>query len=172
MKRVVANVLSLLIVLGATTLLSAKGITTKIRITGAKLRTPVEISDPKILKNFNVWAGPGTWMNDVEGTDGFIIDWVSGAITERPRGLDAYEVSFYVKYANLPATEQKDQLAYVVSYEADPSTGQSYVYLPGKADEWYRLNTKAIFRGREGNWFRATAAWQSAVKQVIAQVAR
>lgn len=172
MKRVVAAVFSLLIVLGATTLLSAKGNTTKVRITGATLQAPVEISDPEILKNFHVWAGPGTAVNGVEGTDGFIIDWGSGTVAERPRGLDAYEVSFYVKYANRPAGEQKDQLAYVVSYEADPSTGQSYVYLPGKADEWYRLNTKAIFRGREGKWFRATAAWQTAVDQIIAQAAR
>ena len=41
----------------------------------------------------------------------------------------------------------------------DPATGQGYVYLPGKSDEPYRLNTKAIYRGREGNWFRANAAW-------------
>ncbi len=172
MKGAVATVFSLLIVLGATTLLSAKGSTTKVRITGAKLQTPVEISDPEILKNFHVWAGPGTGVNGVEGTDGFIIDWALGAVGDRPRGLDAYEVSFYVKYANRPANEQKDELAYVVSYEADPSTGRSYVYLPGKADGWYRLNTKAIFRGREGNWFRATAAWQSAVEPIIANVAR
>lgn len=173
MKRVASpTVFGLLVLLSATTPLSAKGITTKIRITGAKLATRVEISDPKILENFHVWAGPGTGVNGVEGTEGFIIDWASGAVAERPRGLDVYEVSFYVKYANRPASEQTDQLAYVVSYEADPSTGQGYVYLPGKADEWYRLNTKAIFRGREGNWFKATAAWQSAAKQITAQVAR
>jgi hypothetical protein len=49
----------------------------------------------------------------------------------------------------------------------DPATGQGYVYLPGKADEPYRLNTKAIYRGREGNWFRATAAWQTAFRNVV-----
>jgi hypothetical protein len=156
---------------GATTLLYAKGITTKIRITGASLATPIEITDPEVLKNFNVWAGPGTSMNGVEGTEGFIIDWASGAVAERPSGLDAYEVSFYVKYANRPASEQEDQLAYVVSYEAGPS-GQGYVYLPGKADESYRLNTRAISRRREGNWFRATTAWQNAVGKLTTQVPR
>jgi hypothetical protein len=171
MKRVAAVVFSFLVVFSATTL-SAKGNTTKIKITGAKLATPVEISEPNVLNHFNVWAGPGTWMNGIEGTEGFIIDWSSGAVAERPNTLDAYEVSFYVKYANRPAAEQDDQLAYMVFYETDSLTGQSYVYLPGKADEWYRLNTTAIYRGREGKWFRATAAWQNAVRKSLPEVAR
>jgi len=162
MKHAVAAAFTLLIVSSATPLLFAKGITTKIRITGAELQRPIEISNPDILRTFNVWAGPGTFANGVEGNEGFIIDWASGSVRERPRGLRHYEVEFYVRYANRPLNEQSDQLAYVVSYETDPATGQSYVYLPGKTDEPYRLNTKAIYRGCEGNWFRATAAWQDA----------
>ena len=56
---------------------------------------------------------------------------------------------------------------YIVSYAVAPATGEGYVYLPGKTDERYRLNTKAIYRGREGNWFRASAAWQSAFRKVV-----
>jgi hypothetical protein len=171
MKRIVAPVLSLLIVLGSTALLSAKGLTTKVRIIGGNLTAPVEISDPEILKNFNVWAGPGTFVNGEEGTEGFMIDWASGAVVERPSGLDGYDVSFFVKYANRPAFEQEDQLAYVVRYEVGPD-GQGYVYLPGKTDEPYRLNVRAIHRGREGHWFRATNAWQNAVGHLVVQVAR
>ena len=52
-------------------------------------------------------------------------------------------------------------------WHQDPATGQGYVYLPGKSDEPYRLNTKAIYRGREGNWFRANAAWQAAFSNVV-----
>jgi hypothetical protein len=165
MKRVVAAVF---IMLGATIFVSAKGRTTKIEVTGAQLRTPVEITDPEILKNFNVWSGPGTFVNGLEGTEGFIIDWPSGAVREQPKGV-SYEVLFYVKYENRSASGQEDQLAYKVFYATDPSSGEGYVYLPGKGDEPYRLNTKAIFRGREGNWFHATAGWQSAVDRLIAQ---
>lgn len=104
--------------------------------------------------------------------EGFIIDWASGVVTERPSGLQKYEVSFYVRYANRLFHEQTEQLAYVISYETDPATGEGYVYLPGKTDERYRLNTKAIYRGREGNWFRANAGWQSAVRQSIGHLAR
>jgi hypothetical protein len=167
MKRVVAAAFSLLIVFSATILVSAKGTTTKVMITSAGLQSPIVISDPVVLKNFNVWSGPGTSSNDVEGNEGFIIDWASGVVTERPSGLRTFELSFYVRYANRPFGEQTDQLAYIVSYAVDPATGQGYVYLPGQADEPYRLNTKAIYRGCEGNWFRATAAWQRAFKNVV-----
>jgi hypothetical protein len=167
MKRVIAAAFSLLIVFSATILLSAKGTTTRVLITGAGLQSPIEINDPEVLRPFNVWTGPGTFSNDVEGHEGFIIDWTSGVVNHRPDGLRIFELSFYVRYANRAFGEQTDQLAYVVSYAVDPATGQDYVYLPGKADQPYRLNTTAIYRGREGHWFRATAAWQSAFRTVV-----
>jgi len=167
MKRMISAAFCLLAVLSATALVSTKGATTRIRIAGGGLGSPVEISDPVVLANFNVWSGPGTFANDVEGTEGFIIDWVSGAVSARPNGLPIFELSFYVRHANRPLNEQTEQLAYIVSYSVDPETGQGYVYLPGQSDEPYRLNTKAIHRGREGHWFRANAAWQAAFRNVV-----
>lgn len=55
----------LLVVSSATVLVVAKGATTKITITGAGLQSPIEISDPDVLKNFSVWSGPGTFANHV-----------------------------------------------------------------------------------------------------------
>jgi hypothetical protein len=167
MRRAISASFGVLIVFSATLLVLAKGTTTKITITGADLQSPIEISDPEVLKDFNVWSGPGTFVNGVEGKEGFIVDWASGAVTERPTGLRDFELSFYVRYANRPFGEQTDQLAYIVLYSVDPATGQGYVYLPGNADERYRLNTKTIYRGREGNWFRATPAWQSVFRSVV-----
>ncbi|MGH9371635.1 MAG: hypothetical protein ACRD15_08910 [Vicinamibacterales bacterium] len=167
MKRVISASFCLLIVFSVTIVVFAKGTTTKITITGAELQEPIEISDPEVLKNFNVWSGPGTFANGVEGTEGCIVDWPSGAVTDRPNELRTFQLSFYVRYANRPFSEQTDQLAYIVSYAVDPATGQGYVYLPGRSDEPYRLNTKAIYRGREGNWFRANAAWQTAFRNVV-----
>jgi hypothetical protein len=167
MKPVVAAAFSLLIIFSATILVFGKGTTTKVMITSAELQRPIEISDSEVLENFNVWSGPGTFANDVEGNEGFIVDWASGVVTERPNGLRRFELSFYVRYANRPLGERTDQLAYIVSYGVDPATGQGHVYLPGKADEPYRLNTKAIYRAREGNCFRATAAWQRAFRNVV-----
>ena len=41
--------------------LLAKGATTRVVIEGPGLSKPIEITDRKILANFNVWAGPGTF---------------------------------------------------------------------------------------------------------------
>ena len=127
MKQGMAVAFALLVILSATTLLFAKGVTTKITITSSELPRSIEISDPEVLKHFNVWSGPGTFANGVEGNEGFIVDWALGAITERPSGLRSFEVSFFVRYANRPFSEQTDQLAYIVSYAVDPTTGQGYV---------------------------------------------
>lgn len=66
-----------------------------------------------------------------------------------------------------------DGLAYVVFYDYSPAAEKGCVYQPGRADEWYRLNMKAIGRGgREGNWFRAASVWQQVVSPLIARAIR
>jgi len=167
MRRLISAGFCLLVIVSATALVFTKGETTRIAITGAGLPRAVEISDPEVLRNFNVWSGPGTSSNGVEGTEGFIVDWASGAVAARPNGLRAFELSFYVGDANRPFNEQTDHVAYIVSYAVDPVTGQGYVYLPGRSDAHYGLNTRAIYRGREGRWFRASAAWQAAFRDVV-----
>lgn len=168
MQKTLAAAVAFLLALTIPTPLFAKGLTTRITLKSADLT--IEITDPIILSNFNVWSGAGTWMNDVEGTEGFIIDWPAGVVRERPAGLQRFEVSFYVKYVNRPLEGQQEQLAYVVSYDYNPAAEEGYVYLPGKADEWFRLNIRAIGRGRrEGNWFRAASVWQQVVRPLIAR---
>jgi hypothetical protein len=166
MKGAVASALGLCIALAVPASLRAKGETIRITITGADLVAPIEITDIAILRAFNVWSGPGVFhalggfQNRTEETEGFVIDWASGFV-ERPRGLQHYEVAFYVSSSPQPV--------YVVVYEPDASAERGYVYLPGTADESYPVNTKAIFRGHgfEGHWFRATRAWQQAVAPLI-----
>jgi hypothetical protein len=167
---------TLLLALHASALLSAKGTTTRITISGGDLSTPIEIGQREVVERFNIWAGPGTRMRvrdaatgewrSSEGAEGFIVDWPAGAIAHMPSGLEQYEVSFFVRYRN----ESAERLAYVVLYKYDASNDQGYVYLPGSADERYRLNTRAIFRGVEGKWFRASPAWQRVVTPLIASM--
>src|SRR5688572_12362004 len=64
--RAISASFCVLIVFSATILVLAKGTTTKITITSAELQSPIEISDPEVLKNFNVWSGPGTFVTGVE----------------------------------------------------------------------------------------------------------
>jgi hypothetical protein len=164
MKRTVAVLVGFfLIVIPAQ--LFAKGDIVRITIKSDHLKTPIEIIDPKILATFNIWPGPGTGGTipdaNFNGADGFIIDWSRPALSDHPRGLRRYEVSFYAKLPN-------ERLVYVVFYEFDPATGHGYIYLPGRADEWYRLNVGTIFRGVEGQWFRAGSEWDRVARPLIA----
>jgi len=143
--------------------------TTKITITDASLASSIDITDSSVLEQFNVWAGRGTFVTirgqeRIEGTQGFIIDWLAGAVGPPPIGLRRYEVKFFVRYPN-SATEV---LAYIVSYAHDPS-GRGFVYLPGRSDEPYWLNLKAIRRGNnlEGHWFLASPIWRDVVGRMI-----
>lgn len=154
--------------------ISAKGATSRITIRGTNLTNSIEITDESVVSRFQVWEGPGTTVcrggraNCVEGTQGFIIDWPSGAVAERPGGLQRYEISFYVTDVRFPGPPSPEQLAYVVSYEYDASATQGFVYLPGDGDQWYPLNSTSIYRGgREGKWYRASASWQSVIVPLI-----
>jgi hypothetical protein len=165
MNRTSAFTLAILLALA--TSLTAKGPTTKITIRDSNSGGSVDITDPAILREFNVWAGPGTFLNEVEGTEGFIIDWSSGIITQRPTGLHRYEVSFHA--ISLNGADRAS--TYVVFYEHDGPSNQGYVYLPGKGDELYQPNSREIFRGHgfEGNWFLATNSWQRAIAPLISR---
>lgn len=158
-------VVAALITAVVATAVSAKGLTTRITLRDNSLDTSIDITDPSVLEAFNVWAGPGTYSNDVEGTHGFIIDWAAGIARDRPNGLSRYEVKFYVRYAD----RSMEELAYVVLYERDPASRRGFVYLPGRSDEHYGRNVKAIFRHNlEGNWFHAAEAWDNAVNRLAA----
>ena len=149
----------------------AKGIITRITVRGPSLSAPVEITDAAI-KDFTPWAGPGVTINGIKQTEGFIIDWKQGPLSRRPADLPSYEVSFYGKLYGQPPGA-KEELVHVVLYEYDALRGHGYVYLPGKADESYKLNTaKMVHDGMEGNWFRATRAWDDFLKPFIPKVQR
>jgi hypothetical protein len=125
--------------------LAAKGRTLRIVIEGVNLSGPVEITDPKILNNFNVWTGPGVQVRDqTTYPEGFIIRWHQGMTAEPLKELPQYQVSFY--------TTDRQGPSYVVYYRYEPLTKSGYVYLPARTEEWYRLNTSSILHGVEGDW--------------------
>lgn len=123
-----------------------KGPTTKVVIEGPGLSKAIEITDRKILANFNVWAGPGTFST-LPGFNAnapsFIIDWSQGPVPEVSGAVEKYQVSFYSK-------ELSERPIYVVYYAVARSPEPGYVYLPGKSAEWWRLNATSIIHGVEG----------------------
>ena len=167
MKR--ALVVSLVLPLLLSTSLIAKGVTTRIAVRDLATGTTIELTDKSVVERFNVWAGKGTYSSfnggpPIEGSEGFIIDWPAGAVEQRPQGLRRYEVSFYVMRPRATV----ESLAYIVDYEFDPASRAGFVYLPGRGDERAKLNGGSIFRGVEGQWFRASTEWQTAVTSAIA----
>jgi hypothetical protein len=164
MKRTlaVAFIVSLFLIVPSRFL--AKGVTTKIIIDGAGLAKPIEITDQKVLANFNVWTGPGT-VSTQQGFNanapGFIIDWPQGPVAQLPQALRKYQVSFYSDDLS------NERAIYVVYYAITPGSEQGYVYLPGKSDEWWKLNVSSITRGVEGKWFHAWDTWESIARPLI-----
>ena len=144
--------------------LVAKSPTSRIVISGADLAVPVEITGAAAAALF-VWAGRGTFANGTEGRDGFIVDWRNGSAPAPPSTAPRYEVSFYVT----DRPDAPERLAYVVLYADDRAGDRGYVYFPGPDDRRYTLNVRSIHRGRgvEGNWFRATEAWQKLATPLI-----
>jgi hypothetical protein len=59
----------------------------------------------------------------------------------------------------------------VVLYEYDPVSSQGFVYLPGRADQHFAVNSKTILRGNglEGNWFNATSEWERTLGRLLSQ---
>jgi hypothetical protein len=153
MRITIAVLLTFLLILVVSTPLLAKAKTTKVTITGAGLKTPIEISDPEIVANFTVWTRTAD--------HGLIIDWSQGPVREPPDTLRRYQVSFYV------GAPPNERIVYVVYYVFNPDAGLGYVYLPGKSDEYYRLNTSSILRGEEGKWFPAWNAWERIARPLI-----
>ena len=153
MKITITVLLAFLLSLSVSTPLLSKANTSKITISGADLKTTIEISDPEILANFNVWT------RTIE--HGLIIDWSQGPVRESPSTLRKYQVSFY---AGAPLNER---IVYVVYYAFAPGAEQGYVYLPGESDEWAGLNVRSIWRGVEGKWFRAWSAWERVARPLI-----
>jgi hypothetical protein len=163
MTRLVAVAVAAL--LAITSLASAKGETSKVTITGGRLAAPVEIADSQVLGAFNVWSGPGVTANNVPQAEGFIVDWSAGAVSQPPPGVPEYELEF--------AVHERDSInghtvVYVVRYAAAP-TGPGYVYLPGPGDDHYALNTRSIYRQREGQWYRATKAWDDVMRSALSR---
>jgi hypothetical protein len=60
-RGAVAAALAISFALAISPSLGAKEETTKIAISGADLTSPIAITDPVILRQFNVWSGAGTF---------------------------------------------------------------------------------------------------------------
>jgi hypothetical protein len=127
---------------------SAKAPTVMVMISGGGLRRAIKITDPGVLALSNVWGGE-------------FLDISKTPENEPPKGLHAYEVSFFVRLSVHDVRKK-----YVAYYYPDNGK-QGFFFLPGNgADYW--LNVGTIFRkGFDGKWNYASPKWEALVKPAL-----
>jgi hypothetical protein len=150
----------------------AKSETARIEIARGK-HTIVTLSGEESAGQFTIWSGPGTSAGPVgepaamttSGRD--FADWLGGAV-EPPRKLQVYKVRFYCAARGENARESiPSSLCYGVRYAVDPATGLGYFQIPAEGDAEFRANTRSIYRGVEGSWYRSSDRWEELVRPRI-----
>lgn len=127
---------------------SAKSDTVRIKISGGRLTKAIEITDPRILALSNAWSGQ-------------FLDGTRSPENEPPKGLLAYEVSFFAELG-----ENDVRKVYVLYYYPN-APEQGYIYLPGQGAV-YRLNGGTILRyGRDGKWNYASPTWEALIRPAL-----
>jgi hypothetical protein len=124
---------------------------------------PIVLTDLAITNRFRVGDGPGFFRLLPDGTrltntsPSLIVEW-ERRVSAPSSAFPVYKVSFVTE--GHPGT-------YMLLYALNPATKEGYVYLPGKGDPEYEANTRMVFRGLEGNWFRAWRAWEEVTNPFI-----
>jgi hypothetical protein len=132
------------------------------RIEISKGRRPfLTLSGEATAGQFTIWSGPGT--RETVGEHDFA-DWSAGAV-EPPRNLQVYKVRFYcAALGETPRETVPTSLCYGVRYGIDRDSGQGYIQVPPEHDPDFPDNTRTIYRGVEGRWFRSSAHWEERVR--------
>src|SRR5215831_12955549 len=155
---------------------AAKGETTRIEVARGK-RPFLTLADPQIAGQFTIWTGPGTSTGPsdlvaLDGAEHDIADWAGGPV-EPPANLTVYKVRFFCAAdASTPRETATSHQCYGMYYGLDPVTHQAFVQIPPEQDKQFPDNTRSIYRGVEGRWYRASARWETVVRpQIEAELA-
>jgi hypothetical protein len=130
-----------------------------IEIRGDALAEPLTITDPTVVQDLSFWVGPGTGFSEFMGPvslDRSIVDWDRGEATDRPTGLETYEVRFLLE-------PRGDPPVYLVLYEPEPENGSGYIYYP--ADGSSGIVTHFV----EDTWRYASSRWNERVGAAISE---
>jgi hypothetical protein len=151
---------------------AAKSETARIEIARGK-QTLVTLAGEESAGQFTIWSGPGTSSGPPEGpgqmstSDRDIADWRAGSV-QPPRKLQVYEVRFYCAARGENARESvPSSLCYGVRYAIDRRSGQGYIQIPAANDAGFPANTRSIYRGVEGSWFRSSDRWEELVRPQV-----
>jgi hypothetical protein len=121
--------------------------TTRITVSADDLAQPIEITDEAVLALSHVFAGQ------------FIDQLAPAPDVTLPR----YTLTF-----DIQTLQGVKEAAYVVVYSVDDTTGEGFVYLPGRGEPSYRRNVSTILRdGQDGYWHRASEEWSAVINRYV-----
>jgi hypothetical protein len=113
------------------------------------------IERPDLARRISIWNGPGT---SSEGTTRqSLADWTAGFV-ELPTGLTIKRVTVFCGNGRAAL-----EPCHLLKYAYDARSRRGFIYLPGPAEEGYRLNVRHVLRGVEGHWFYSTREWDAMV---------
>lgn len=85
-----------------------------------------------------------------------IVDWERGEVTDRPSGLEQYEVRFLLE-------PREDPPVYLVLYEPDPQDGSGYIFYPAGG------SSGIVSHFVEDTWRYASVRWNQRVGAAISE---
>ncbi|HJX93362.1 MAG TPA: hypothetical protein VJ372_22910 [Pyrinomonadaceae bacterium] len=139
-------------------LVEAKGTPELIVIKGGGLSKPLEITDQVTLKKFNPWGGE-------------FVDSKFDAIAKPATLGRCFDVDSFMKWPSRPSWKYDRgelKLIYHFTYCTGGTHGNGYIFLPGREDEYWKVNVFTILRdGDDGKWHLASAEWAETVKRLV-----
>jgi hypothetical protein len=141
----------------------AKSQVTRIEVIRGK--APLVTIEAPVAGEFTIWTGPGTVSTGGDAQksthEGDIADWAHGAVKAPSRG-PVYNVAFLCEACE-PA--RKDEWrCYGVRYAPGKRGAPGLIQIPEAGDPEFPLNLQTIYRGVEGQWFRASPKWEEVVR--------
>jgi hypothetical protein len=129
-----------------------------VEVRGNGLAEPLTITDSAVVQDLSFWVGPGTGFKEFMGPvsrERSIIAWDRGEATDRPSGLETYEVRFLLE-------PRDDPPAYVVRYQPDAAHSSGYIYTPASSGH-------IVTHGVADTWMYASSRWNERVGAAISE---